>query len=101
MYKGSTPTHYFNNIPVDTSRIKELKITYSQKDKEIFAKRKEDCIIEDGKITTSLSQEETFMFEPDKFVSIQIRILMDDGAVLPSKIMMTSVEKCLDKEILK
>lgn len=100
MFKGTTPTHYFN-IPIDTSRIKELKITYSQKDREIFAKRKEDCIIEEGKITTTLSQEETFMFEPDKFVTIQIRVLMDDGVALTSKLMMMSVEKCLDDEVLK
>jgi hypothetical protein len=100
MFKGTTPTHYFN-VPIDTSRIKELKITYSQKDREIFAKRKEDCIIEEGKITTTLSQEETFMFEPDKFVTIQLRVLMDEGSCLTSKLMMMSVEKCMDNEVLK
>jgi hypothetical protein len=100
MYRGSTPTHTFK-VPIDTSSIKTIKITYSQKDKELFAKRNEDCTLEEGKIITSLSQEETFMFENDKLVSIQIRVLMDDEKCLPSKIMMVSVDKCLDDEVLK
>lgn len=100
MYKGTTPTHYFN-VPIDTSRIKELKIVYSQKEKPILAKRKEDCVIEEGKITTTLSQEETFLFESDKFISIQMRVLMNEGACLTSKPHMVSVEKCFDNEVLK
>lgn len=99
MYKGTTPTHIFN-VSLDTTLIKEIKITYSQSDKEIFAKRTDDCTIEEGKISVKLTQEDTFLFECDKFVNIQVRILTLGGDCLTSSIVTVSVAKCLDNEVL-
>ena len=99
MFKGTTPTHTFE-VDMDTSLIKEVKITYSQNDKEVLTKRTEDCTVTEGAISTSLTQEETFLFESGKFVSIQVRILTLAGDALITEPMMMSVAKCLDDEVL-
>ena len=99
MYKGGTPTHTFN-VSIDTSLIKEVKITYSQDGKALLSKRTGDCQIEAGKILTRLSQEDTFLFDGSKFVNIQIRVLTHEGDVLPSKVITVSVAECLDDEVL-
>lgn len=99
MIRGSTPTHTFN-IKLDTSRIKALKITYSQNDKVVLAKYKKDCTIAEGKIILTLSQEDTFLFDADKYVFIRIRVLDIDGKCVPSKKMMIAVEDCEDDEVL-
>ena len=99
MYRGTTPKHIFQ-VPIDTSLINKVKITYCQKDREILVKRTEDCTIEDGVISTRLSQEDTFKFECNLYVTIQVRILTTSGDVLTSEPIMASVGKCLDDEVL-
>ena len=99
MFKGTTPTHTFN-VSIDTSILKEVKIIYSQNDREVLTKRLKDCVLGEGTITTSLTQEETFLFESGKFVSIQVRVLTDRGDALTSEQMMMSVAKCFDDEVL-
>ena len=99
MFKGTTPTHIFN-VSIDTSLIKEVKITYSQRDKEILVKRTKDCAIESGTITTRLSQEDTFLFEGNMLVTIQLRVLTLGGDALVSELIMTGVGKCIDDEVL-
>lgn len=99
MRKGGTPTHTFN-LGIDTSLIKEVKITYSQDGKVILTKKSSDCQIEEGKVVTKLSQEDTFLFDGSKFVNIQLRVLTLEGDVLPSEIFTRSVAECLDDEVL-
>lgn len=99
MFKGTTPIHTFN-VDIDTSLIKEVKIIYSQKDKEILVKRTEDCTIDSGTISTRLSQEDTFLFESNTLVTIQVRVLTMSGDALISDLIMTGVGKCLDDEVL-
>lgn len=99
MYKGTTPTHTFG-VAIDTSLIKEVKITYSQRDKEILVKRTEDCEISEGVITTRLSQEDTFLFEGNMIVTIQLRVLTLGGDALIAEPIMMAVGKCLDDEVL-
>jgi hypothetical protein len=99
MFKGTTPTHIFE-IPMDTSLIKEVKITYSQKDEEKLVKRTKDCSLGECTISTRLSQEDTFRFTSNTFVTIQIRILTTSGDALACEPIITSVGKCLDDEVL-
>jgi hypothetical protein len=99
MFKGTTPTHTFN-VPIDTSLIKEVKITYSQMDKEKLVKRTEECTIGEGVITTRLSQEDTFKFEGNMIVTIQLRVLTLGGDALIAEPIMMAVGKCLDDEVL-
>jgi hypothetical protein len=87
---GTTPTHTFeldlSEVNLDISNIKTVKITCSQNDEEVLAKRTDeqnnDCIICDGYVTTRLTQEDTFLLEKCKLVEIQIRIVTDKGDVL-------------------
>lgn len=97
--RGTTPTHTFC-LPFDASMIKTAKIVYAQEDKEIFCKRLEDCDVDGTTIQTTLTQEETFMFDSKKLVQIQIRILAVDGSAHKSNVMKASVDKCLDDEVL-
>lgn len=97
--EGTTPIHSFE-VEIDTSLIKEVKIIYSQRGKEILVKRTEDCVIEDGEITTRFTQDDTFLFGADTFVSIQLRVLTTGGDALRSDTIMVGVDKCLDDEVL-
>ena len=100
MRRGTTPTHIFD-VDIDTSLIKEAKITYTQDDKIILEKRVNDCEITQGRIKTKLTQEETLKFDCTKFVYIQIRALMINGDCLATDVIMASVDKCLDNEVLE
>lgn len=99
MFKGTTPTHTFN-VSIDTSLIKEVKITYSQKDKDVLIKRTKDCTIDEGTISTRLSQEDTFLFEGNTMVMIQLRVLTSGGDALVAEPVMMTVGKCLDDEVI-
>lgn len=99
MFKGTTPTHSFE-VPLDTSLIKEVKITYSQRDKEILVKRTGDCTIGEGVISTRLSQEDTFLFDGNVTATIQLRVLTTGGDALMAEPIMMAVGKCLDDEVL-
>lgn len=99
MFKGTTPTHSFK-VSIDTSLVKEVKITYTQKDREVLVKRTDECTIGEGVITTRLTQEDTFLFEEAVLVTVQLRILTISGDALASPPLMMSVGKCLDDEVL-
>ena len=99
MRRGTTPTHIFK-VDIDTASIKEIKITYSQNDKIVLVKRTDDCTMTPGEITLKLTQEETFKFDYTDYLYIQIRILMIDGECLSTDLIMVSVKKCLDNEVL-
>ena len=99
MYRGTTPTHRFR-ININPTLIKTIKITYAQDDEDILSKKTEDCDVEDNIIVVKLTQEDTFRFKSDKLVRIQLRLLLYDGTALASRIITTTVNKCLDEEIL-
>lgn len=99
MIRGTTPTHTFT-LPFDSSLIREVKIIYAQSDKQIFCKKTGDCILSGDTIRTTLTQEETFLFDCKKLVQIQVRVLTLAGEVLSTEEMTTTVEKCLDNEVM-
>ena len=95
MIRGTTPTHIFE-LEISVENIADLEIAYSQNDRVLFYKRKDDCVLDGNTITLSLTQEETFMFDCSKrVVEIQIRIKTIDGKVPISDIIIDNVEKCL------
>jgi hypothetical protein len=100
MYQGTTPLHTYEIDDLDTTLIKTIKITYTQNEKEILVKRTEDCTITPGKISTKLSQEDTFLFDGDSLVTIQLRILTHEGDALRTDSIILSVDECLDNEVL-
>lgn len=99
MIRGSTPTHKLK-LPIDTSLLGNLKIVYSQDDKQVLTKYLKDCTLDGNIALVKLTQEETFLFDCKKDVEIQIRAKTLGGDVVPSKPKIISVEKCLDDEVL-
>ena len=100
MIRGTTPTHTFI-LPFDAKTIDKIKITYSQLDKIILTKTDKDITINKNEAVVVLTQADTFKFsDKNGAVSIQIRVLTTGGDALASKIINTSVGKCLDSEVL-
>ena len=99
MIRGTTPTHTFN-VPIDTSTIKEVRILYAQDDALVLVKETKDCELGDGIVKTTLSQDDTFMFDCKKCVEVQIRVLTEGGEALASVPVKVSVSKCLHDEVL-
>lgn len=97
--QGTTPTHTFT-IPFDTSLLKTVHIAYAQCDEVLFVKSDDDITLDGNKIITTLTQEETLRLDPTKVVAIQIRCLTYKGDAPASDIMLVSVDKCLEKEVL-
>ena len=102
MKKGTTPTHTFT-LPdnIDETAIKEIEITYSQKDSVILTKKTQDCTLHNRVITVQLTQQDTFAFNHNLWVEIQVRLLTHAGDVMSSDIFKISTEKCLSNEVLK
>lgn len=97
MRKGTTPKHIFA-IPADIApNISKARVIYAQADEVILTK---DAVVENGAVTVTLTQEETFMFDHKKPVAIQVRALAN-GTALCSNIMLVRCEKCLENEVLQ
>lgn len=100
MRRGTTPTHRFS-IPVRASDVANVKILYSQFNKCKVTKCIDDIVIDDYKVTTRLTQEETLRFscntEP---VSMQVRLLTKSGISCASNVIKDKVYTCLEDDII-
>ena len=99
MYRATTPTHIFT-LPFDTELVKEIRVTYEQEGVTILTKTVSECELDGADIKIRLTQEETLLFEPDKRVSIQLRVLTSDNQVMASDVTKVWAYSCLDEEIL-
>lgn len=99
MIRGTTPTHTFN-IPFEVGMIKECRVLYAQDDVVIVTKSTADCILEGTTVKTTLSQQDTFKFDSNKCVQIQLRILTTNDVALASVVTHVGVAKCLDNEVM-
>lgn len=100
MYRGTTPTHKFV-LPFDCSLVGEIRVIYKQDDEIILEKKTSDCSLEDCTVCVDLTQEETFLFDCHKNVSIQLRVLTNMGQSLITKPKVIDVGECLSEEVLK
>ena len=100
MMRGTTPTHIFT-LPFDVSRIKEIRIIYSQNDTPVVTKNTADCTLENKTVTVKLTQEDTFAFNHKKPAFVQLHVLSTNGDALTSAIKAISIGDCLDKEVIK
>ena len=99
MRLGTTPKHIFT-FPFETSKIKQLKITYVQRGKLILKKYLKDCEIDTNSVSVNLTQEDTFLFMNSGDISIQVRILTHGNNALASNVYTVSPRACLDEEVL-
>lgn len=79
--RGTTPEHEFD-LPYPVEMVQDIHVTYGQKGKPVFTKTIKDCTITEGKIAVSLTQEDTFLFIPNKNLCVEVRIKLSNGKVV-------------------
>lgn len=99
MIQGTTPTHTFK-VPIDTAIISNVRITYAQDGAVVLTKEKNDCKMGEGFVSVKLTQEETFNFDDELPVDIQMRILTMGGDALASKPERVPLRTVLDGEVI-
>lgn len=102
MYRSTTPELVFNitNETFDMSAIDICHITLESDSglhREIFKNPYID--VENRRVSIVLSQEDTRKFNPGK-VKIQLKIKMDNGSVICSKIMVRDMNEILEDEVI-
>ena len=100
MIRGTTPTHTFQ-IPFNTNLVKEIRISYAQKDVVVVEKTTEDCKLDGMNITVKLTQEETLRFSENVMAALQLRVLLNDGNVLATPVMRLDVGELLQDEVIQ
>lgn len=99
---GTTPTHIFKiKSNLDITSIKKLLVVYAQDEKVLFEKTENDCEITENEIKVRLSQEETLLFDFEKFVEIQLQILTHGNDSLKSRVIKFTVGECLRCEVFE
>lgn len=100
MFRATTPTHYFI-LPeeISTGDINDLIITYTQADKTVLEKRKDDVSISQQQISFQLTQAESNAFAPG-FANLQMRVKMNNGTVIASQIYRISTDEVLNDEVM-
>ena len=100
MMQGTTPKHTFT-LPFSTTLISNVQIVYAQNSEVVLIKEMADCDLEDKTITVDLSQEDTFKFDHEINVQIQLRVLTTGNDALVSNPYIISVGECFNKEVLQ
>lgn len=77
MYRATTPTFNFTFDVNPDETFTEILVTFKQGNKILIEKRKSDLTFKEDGYTASftLTQEQANLFNPGKFVSIQVRAL--------------------------
>ena len=99
MIRATTPTFIFK-LPIDCSKIVKAEITFSQSGENKLTKQTGDCLMNDKKLTVTLSQEETLLFSERAAVQTQLRVLTSDDKVFASQIFSVPVTDALSVEVL-
>lgn len=96
MYRFTTPTHTFK-FTTEVTDFTEILITYYQNGRILLEKHIGDLTIsENGKqVSFKLTQEESGLFDCNKPVSVQVRVLTDTGDSFASAISECKVEPVL------
>lgn len=104
MVRGTTPTHTFS-IPLPSSSLENLWLTYAQDGEIILNKDLNDVTLTDVgttacKATIKLTQAETMLFHPNTETEIQVSILTSDNA-MRSSIINVDTERILKDEVIE
>lgn len=106
MLIGTTPTYSWV-LPIHSSNISTLKVTFKQCDESVLVKRKDECVLNDKTLSVTLTQEETFLFKErlegkkkGKGV-VQVRALAKDGQVIGTVPREFGIVNCNDDEVLE
>lgn len=95
MYRGTTPTHIFTDLPANRDDISDLWISYAQKGEEVFSVSISAIkFIADNAVELTLDQNKTLSLSKGR-VEIQMRILLADGTALASEVVSLPVKEIL------
>ena len=103
MIRGTTPELKFG-VPFDPTTCKQIWITFSQNNREIFTIYKEDCTLTSTEIMVTLSQRQTLSLSSAYQVQIQVRATFPgtpQDSALASDIITTSVGKLLRDGVIE
>lgn len=99
MRKGTTPSLTFK-LPFTVGTISNAKVTLCQRHVKL-EKRLCDCEInEEDSLTIKLTQEETFLFDCNSYINVQLRVVTENGDALASDVFNIPVAQCLDDEVI-
>ena len=98
MRKGTTPTLTFE-LPFEVAMLSNAKVTINQENVQL-EKRLADCETTENSLTVKLTQEETFLFDCNSRIKVQLRVVTLSGDALASDIFNISVAQCLDEEVI-
>ena len=98
MIRGTTPTHIFK-LPIDTSEICKVRITYRQSGKTVLEKTEQDITMDGDTISYQLTQEESLTFGTAN-AELQVKVLTSSGNVMASNIIKLSIGEILNTEVL-
>lgn len=97
--QGTTPEHEFV-LPFEVSQIRELRVSYGQKGREVLVKYDEDCVFSGKSIKVKLTQEDTFLFNDRSVVEVQIKALKTNEEIYFGEGYTYRVKAILNNEIL-
>lgn len=99
MIIGTTPTVKVYAKGIDLFLISKVEIDIRQKDYLISKEAEID--LENGYLSTKLTQEETLGFDSAGIAELQIKCKMFDGNVVASKVVKEPLDKILKAEVME
>lgn len=100
MIRGTTPTHYFG-IPISKERVKNIRVTYRQDNRNILDMGIDRFEIVGNKAKVTLSQQETFAFTAGIKAKVKIRVLSTEGVLFSNRRpIMINVYESYNNEVL-
>lgn len=106
MIRGTTPTHVFTKLPVLSTEIKEVWITYLQRGREVLTKTIADAEFIDNPeedttiLQVTLSQEDTLKFNYGP-ATVQLRVLLIDNTALASDEVPIEVKRIIKDGVIR
>ena len=96
--QGTTPTHAFK-LPFAADLIKRVELSYVQNEKIVLSKDETAFTFDGNEITVTLSQEDTFLFDPQYFCTIELRVFAGGEKALNAKFKNVKVDKSYSKGV--
>ena len=101
MIRGTTPKLTFN-LPIDTSTLKNVYVTFADQDKNVLLEKETaECQLSDKSIAVKLTQEETLEFTGRQSVLVQLRMTDTAGEAFASKIYTVHVDDILKDGVIE
>ena len=92
--QGTTPVFSFT-LPFESAQVKSFFVTFRQGGENVLEKGLTTCETGEYSLSVTLSQEESFLFDPAKPVLMQVRLADLEGSAFASPVFPLRVEGVL------